>query len=74
MAIMPKKAELRIKQGQDRPLSKLYINEEEFPYYCVVGGVSFRPSTQLAGLNEVTVTFLVEGPVDITVVDKATEL
>lgn len=74
MAKMAKEAELRTKQGPDRPLHKLYIDGVEFPYYTTVGGVSFKPCEQFAGFNEATITILVDGPVALTVVDKYEEL
>lgn len=74
MAKLAKSAEIRSKQSDDRPLHKVYVDGEPFPYYIAIGGVSVKPSEQMATMNEITVTFIVDGPVTMTVVDRDGQL
>jgi hypothetical protein len=50
----------------ERKTYKLYVNDEEFPYYTAVGGVAIEPGYQGFGQwNTLVVRIPVEGPVDI---------
>jgi hypothetical protein len=67
---IPKKVKVYVKAGTEGRTSRLFIDNDEFPYGTKRGSISVEPYVHTDGnddpsLKWVTVTFLVDGTVDI---------
>lgn len=71
MTQLAKTAEVRSQQSDRRALSKVYVDGEPFPWYLAVGSGSVKPSSDVAGMYELTVTLLIDGPVTLNSVKRS---
>lgn len=75
MSGLATKAEIRSKTGVDgRVLRRVYLNGKELPHYLAVDNINVSPREEVLGMYGLTVTFLIDGPVTFTDVDRYTAL